>query len=105
MILMKAVGIKELKARLSEYLRYVKAGETVLVTERDEVVAELRPAHRQALPAGTLADKLDSLAQSGKLTRSSVAKVGWTWRVGGLGLAAGSARDLLDAVRADRDPS
>ena len=26
---MKAVGVKELKARLSEYLRYVKAGEPV----------------------------------------------------------------------------
>ena len=38
---MKAVGVKVLKAKLSEYLRLVKAGETVLVTERDEVVAEL----------------------------------------------------------------
>ncbi len=37
------VGIKELKNRLSEYLRLVKAGEVVLVTERGEVVAELRP--------------------------------------------------------------
>jgi len=41
---MKAVGVKQLKARLSEYLRLTKAGETILVTERDEVVAELRPA-------------------------------------------------------------
>ncbi len=45
---MKVVGIKQLKARLSEYLRLAKAGETVLVTERDEVVAELRPARRRA---------------------------------------------------------
>jgi len=41
---MKAVGVKQLKARLSEYLRAVKAGEIILVTDRDEVVAELRPA-------------------------------------------------------------
>ena len=38
---MKVVGIKQLKVRLSEYVRLAKAGETVLVTERDEVVAEL----------------------------------------------------------------
>jgi prevent-host-death family protein len=31
---MKAVGIKQLKAHLSEYVRLAKAGETVLVTER-----------------------------------------------------------------------
>jgi antitoxin (DNA-binding transcriptional repressor) of toxin-antitoxin stability system len=43
----KTVGVKRLKAKLSEYLRLVKGGETILVTERDEVVAELRPARRQ----------------------------------------------------------
>jgi hypothetical protein len=32
---MKVVGIKELKARLSEYVRLAKAGDTVLVTEGD----------------------------------------------------------------------
>jgi antitoxin (DNA-binding transcriptional repressor) of toxin-antitoxin stability system len=38
---MRAVGIKELKNRLSEYLRLVAAGERVLVTDRNRVVAEL----------------------------------------------------------------
>lgn len=45
---MKVVGVKELKARLSEYIRLAKAGESILVTERNEVVAELRGARRQA---------------------------------------------------------
>lgn len=40
---MIAIGIKALKNRLSEYLRLVAAGETVLVTDRDKVVAELVP--------------------------------------------------------------
>ena len=40
---MRAVGIRALKDRLSEYLRLVEAGETVLVTDRDRVVAELQP--------------------------------------------------------------
>src|SRR5688572_10789329 len=40
---MRAVGIKVLKNRLSEYVRLAASGETVLVNDRDEVVAELRP--------------------------------------------------------------
>jgi antitoxin (DNA-binding transcriptional repressor) of toxin-antitoxin stability system len=40
---MKAVGIRELKARLSHYLRDVQGGDVVLVTDRGRVVAELRP--------------------------------------------------------------
>ena len=40
---MRAVGIKALKNRLSEYVRIAADGETVLVTDRDRVVAELGP--------------------------------------------------------------
>jgi prevent-host-death family protein len=42
---MRAVGIKILKNKLSEYIRAAKAGETVLVTDRNQVVAELHPPH------------------------------------------------------------
>jgi antitoxin (DNA-binding transcriptional repressor) of toxin-antitoxin stability system len=40
---MRCVGVKLLKNKLSEYLRLVAAGETVLVTDRDRVIAELSP--------------------------------------------------------------
>ena len=40
---MRAVGIRELKDRLSEYVRIASSGEVVLVTDRDRVVAELVP--------------------------------------------------------------
>lgn len=40
---MRVVGIKVLKNRLSEYVRMAAAGERVLVTDRDRVVAELVP--------------------------------------------------------------
>jgi antitoxin (DNA-binding transcriptional repressor) of toxin-antitoxin stability system len=40
---MRSVGIKVLKNRLSEYVRIAAGGETVLVTDRDRVVAELGP--------------------------------------------------------------
>ncbi len=41
-ILMRTVGIENLKLRLSEYVRFAADGETVLITDRDQVVAELR---------------------------------------------------------------
>ena len=40
---MKRVGVRELKNRLSEYIRQVRSGERVLVTDRGQVVAELTP--------------------------------------------------------------
>jgi prevent-host-death family protein len=57
---MKTVGVRELKNRLSEYLREVRSGEAVLVTDRGQVVAELTPpglvgATDTAVPAGLMA--------------------------------------------------
>ena len=40
---MKTAGIKEIKNRLSAYLRMVENGERVAVTHRGRVVAELGP--------------------------------------------------------------
>ena len=40
---MRAVGLKVLKNRLSEYVRMAAGGEVILVTDRDQVVAELSP--------------------------------------------------------------
>jgi antitoxin (DNA-binding transcriptional repressor) of toxin-antitoxin stability system len=59
----KAVGVRELKNRLSEYLRLVQRGEDILVTDRGEVVAELRPPG--ASKAGSGHPLLDDLARRG----------------------------------------
>jgi len=50
---MRSVGIKVLKNKLSEYVRLATGGETVLVTDRDRVVAEIGPPRpgRSALVA------------------------------------------------------
>ncbi len=40
---MRSVGLKVLKNKLSEYIRIVAGGETVLITDRDRVVAEIVP--------------------------------------------------------------
>jgi antitoxin (DNA-binding transcriptional repressor) of toxin-antitoxin stability system len=53
---MRAVGLKILKNRLSEYVRLAASGETVLVTDRERVVAELVPpgAGREIMAADAL---------------------------------------------------
>ena len=43
MAVMKTVGLRQLKSRLSEYLRAVQEGECVRITNRGTVVAELVP--------------------------------------------------------------
>ena len=43
---MISVGIKDLKNRLSHYLREVKKGEKILITERDQVIATILPVER-----------------------------------------------------------
>jgi len=40
---MRAVGLKVLKNKLSEYVRLAAGGEVVLITDRDRVVAEITP--------------------------------------------------------------
>jgi prevent-host-death family protein len=40
---MRSVGLKILKNKLSEYVRMAARGETVLVTDRNRVVAEIVP--------------------------------------------------------------
>jgi prevent-host-death family protein len=40
---MRAVGIREVKNRLSEFLRLVREGESVLITDHGKVVAQILP--------------------------------------------------------------
>jgi antitoxin (DNA-binding transcriptional repressor) of toxin-antitoxin stability system len=56
---MRTVGIKVLKNKLSEYVRLAAGGETVLVTDRDRVVAEIvppQPGRGRVLADALLAD-------------------------------------------------
>jgi antitoxin (DNA-binding transcriptional repressor) of toxin-antitoxin stability system len=39
----KRVGVADLKARLSEHLRYVRAGRPLVVMDRDTPVAQIEP--------------------------------------------------------------
>jgi len=98
---MKTVGVKQLKARLSEYLRAVKRGEVVVVTDRDQVIAELKaPRKDPDLPEDAM-EALDALAAAGDVTRPAARKKGWRWTAKGLGLSRGAAASILDDRRAD----
>jgi prevent-host-death family protein len=64
------VGVRELKSRLGSYLREVRRGQTIVVTDRGEPVAELRPIAAAKSGAGA---ELDRLVALGRLTRASKA--------------------------------
>jgi antitoxin (DNA-binding transcriptional repressor) of toxin-antitoxin stability system len=96
---MKAVAVKELKNRLSAYLREVKNGEVVLVTDRGVVVAELRqPGAGSVL--GAHDQVLERLAATGVLA-PGVPQDPRAYRPSPLERAIRSG-DLLDAERSAR---
>ena len=68
---MHSVGIKTLKDRLSEYVRAAAAGETVLVTDRGRVVAEL-VAPRVRADASADEQRLGELMRLGLLAPAKV---------------------------------
>lgn len=64
------VGTRELKNRLSHYLRRVRdAGESIYVTDRGEVVAELRPVVQPSKQSER--DRLGALAARGEVSMGS----------------------------------
>ncbi|MEX0691301.1 MAG: type II toxin-antitoxin system Phd/YefM family antitoxin [Gemmatimonadales bacterium] len=93
---MRTVGIKVLKNKLSEYIRLVATtGETVLVTDRDRVVAELNPpGTRQSVTGDPV---LDNLVRRGLLIPAT--KTG-TPPPTGLGIM--SLEELLKGLDEDR---
>jgi antitoxin (DNA-binding transcriptional repressor) of toxin-antitoxin stability system len=100
---MRAVGIRELKNRLSHYVRLVEAGESVLVTDRGAVVAELRPpgspgAHADVDP---VAVRLAELARRGRATLAAPHDPE-LYQVRPPVVPEGAVADLLAAERGER---
>ena len=97
---MEPVGIKALKNKLSEYVRAAAAGETVLVTDRGRVVAELMPprTHADATPAE---QRMGELVRQGLLTPAKLAPKTPLPRRKPVAAIAEVLRDL-DGSRVDR---
>ena len=96
---MRAIGLKVLKNKLSEYVRLAAGGEVVLITDRDRVVAEIVPP---AMGRGLMVDdaELAEAVRQGWLTPPLVGPGGDVPRQPALALA--TLLDDLDADRADR---
>jgi len=96
----EAVKVKDLKHNLSKYLKIVRAGEGVLVTDGGRVVAALRPAPvllvDPEVPAG-----LQELARSGAL-RLGTGHDPAAYPSFEPAAPAGTAQALLDEGRAER---
>lgn len=97
---MRAVGIRELKNKLSHFIRLVEAGESILVTDHGTVVAEVRAPGRTTQPP----DGPPGLAE---LVHKGRALPGAPhdrdlYRVRPRALPKGSLDELLDAERGDR---
>lgn len=101
---MKAVGVRELKAQLSRYLRDVAGGETVLVTDRGRVIAELRaPGTTPGAPESDFERRLRLLAARMPLVIGR-RRPGFVYRESPVRPAApGTVRRLLDAERDEHD--
>ena len=68
---MRAIGLKILKNKLSEYVRLAAGGEVVLITDRDRVVAELTPP-QQGRSANAEDAQLAELMRAGLLTPPTI---------------------------------
>ena len=65
------VKIAELKNRLSHYLRRVQRGESILVCDRDRVIARIERAGTHSPVPGDDAEWLDRLERRGVVRRGS----------------------------------
>lgn len=91
----KTVGIKELKNNLSAFIREIKRGFRILVTDRDEVVAEL--CEPLSPPVKSEQSLLDVWIKAGKIRLASRARK--SLLVSPLRLKAGTSLRLLNEDR------
>jgi prevent-host-death family protein len=102
---MAQVGIRAFKAELSRYLRQVRSGRPVLVTDRGQVIAQVSAPTSTAKGPGAEghrgpATRLAALIERGILRPAACADR--PWAKGRLvRLAPGTASRLLDADRGE----
>lgn len=95
---MTEVGIREMKNRLSEFVRRAARGETILVTDRGRVVAQLT---RPGIGAQQGLDLLAALEEDGLLTQRGRDNEAALYESPEPRLERGTSAALLDAVRED----
>ena len=94
---MRVVGLKVLKNKLSEYVRLAAAGETVLVTDRDRIIAEIVAPRAERSPL--VADaRLAEAVRQGWLTPPAYVSAEPPPR-----MPVAPVEELLDELARDRD--
>ena len=66
---MVAVGVRDLKNQLSQYLQYVKLGEKVYITEHNRIIAEIS-LPKEELTNSDIETELEKMTVSGKLIKA-----------------------------------
>lgn len=97
---MKRAMISELRNRLSEYLRLVRRGQTVMVYDRDRVIARIEPVGAP-LTKSAGADWVDELVRAGTL-RPPVGTLPARWLEQRPDTRADVVRALLDERESGR---
>ena len=98
----KTVGVRDLKNKLSAYLRELRAGVRILVTDRDTVVAELHEPYFDRSSAEPANAVLSGWVRSGTVRLPAGEKQ--TLLASDVRKPDGTALKLLDQDRGESDP-
>lgn len=96
---LKTVGIKELKNNLSAYLRDVRRGTRILVSDRNTIVAELREPLGETTLRESINIVLSDWVQAGLVTLPSAERTNITKSP--LRLKSGISVELLNQERGE----
>lgn len=91
----KRAKIAELKNNLSRFLDQVRHGETVLVIDRDQPIAQIVPLHGRPARKGADEERLTRLERRGLIRRGSGALPDWLGKRKPPRLRRSLLRDLL----------
>lgn len=98
-MVMRIVGVRQLKDKLSNYLKSAREGEVVLVTDRGEAIAELCPLGNAAPPRNVHPGLLELVRQR-RITPGAANDPALYPKMPAL-LPEGSVSRLLDELRGD----
>jgi prevent-host-death family protein len=96
---MKKAGIAELKNNLSRYLDHVKSGETVLVVDRNQPIAQIIPLQKAARSAASVEGRVARLERKGLIRRGTGGAEKWLAKRRPLKVRGSVLKDLLDERR------
>jgi antitoxin (DNA-binding transcriptional repressor) of toxin-antitoxin stability system len=101
---MTTVQIKVLRDNLSKYLRLVKAGEVVLIKDRNTVIAELNPPSSETKEKTEWEITREKMIADGTLIPAKRTGKIKLPEIKGPKMSTKAFQKLLDEVRADRFP-